>query len=154
MQAALDPENYDPDIKILVPRETNSTVGHGRIVMLKKEQRLSNILNQIENNLNTIVQVNIDQNLSVKKVAFTPGAFDESWIPQLVNRNVDLLITGEIKHHVGVMLKERGIAMFAAGHGASEQTVIPLLKSKLISKFSKIPFVENPGITYNQLRSE
>ncbi len=52
------------------------------------------------------------------------------------------------------MLHERSIALFAAGHGASEQTVIPLLKHKLAEEFSEIYFVENPGINYNQLRSE
>jgi len=154
VEASLNPESYYSDIKILIPHEMKSEVGHGRIVMLKEEQRLSYLLKQVENNLKTTVQVNLDQNSTVQKIVFTPGSFDESWIPQLEQQAVDLLITGEIKHHVGVMLKERGIAMFAAGHGASEQTVIPLLQTKLSKKFSKINFVENPGITYNQLRSE
>ncbi|NLM18621.1 MAG: Nif3-like dinuclear metal center hexameric protein [Clostridiaceae bacterium] len=154
IQAALNPESYFSDIKIFIPHEMKPEVGHGRIVMLKEEQRLSHLLKQVESNLKTTIQVNLDENLTVQKIVFTPGSFDESWIPQLEQQAVDLLITGEIKHHVGVMLKERGIAMFAAGHGASEQTVIPLLQTKLTNKFSKINFVENPGITYNQLRSE
>ncbi|MGB4610547.1 MAG: Nif3-like dinuclear metal center hexameric protein [Saccharofermentanales bacterium] len=154
LQAALEPGSYYSDIKILIPHEIENAVGHGRIVRLKEEQNLSSLLQQVENNLKTTVQVNLDQNWTIQRIVFTPGSFDESWIPRLEQQKVDLLITGEIKHHVGVMLKERGIAMFAAGHGASEQTVIPLLKSKLSNKFSKINFVENPGITYNQLRSE
>ncbi|NLJ70205.1 MAG: Nif3-like dinuclear metal center hexameric protein [Clostridiaceae bacterium] len=154
IQAALNPDSYFKDFKILIPNELKPTVGHGRIVILKENQKLSDLLQQVEYNLKTSVQVNLDQNLMVNKLAFTPGSFDESWIPQLEQQEVDLLITGEIKHHVGVMLKERKIAMFAAGHGASEQTVIPLLHTKLSNKFFNINFVENPGITYNQLRSE
>lgn len=154
IDAALNPQIYFSEMEILVPNETKTTVGHGRIVTLKETHKLSNLLEQVEHNLKTSVQVNLDKNLPVKKIVFCPGAFDESWIAQLVQQKIDLLITGEIKHHVGIMLKERGIAMFAAGHGASEQTVIPLLQTKLSNKFLNINFVENPGITYNQLRSE
>lgn len=154
LQAALDPDSYNENFKILIPHTEKPEVGHGRYVILKDGQKLSYLLKQMENNLKTSIQVNTDHDKTVKKIVFTPGSFDESWIPELEKLNVELLVTGEIKHHVTVMLKERGIALFAAGHGASEQTVIPFLAKQLTGKFSDINFVENPGINYNKLKSE
>ncbi len=146
--------SYHSDLEILVKNEHYSQVGHGRIVSLTQPVLLSRIQKQIDFNLKTSSQINTDSDRKIKKICFTPGAFDESWIPLLAEKQIELLITGEIKHHVGVMLNERGIAMLAAGHGASEQTVIPHLKSILEEIFPAINFVENPGIIYNLLKSE
>jgi dinuclear metal center YbgI/SA1388 family protein len=154
VETALTKDSYLKNPEILIPLEDKAEVGHGRIVTLNQEQLLSKLLVQVEHNLSSRIQVNTDQDRDVKRIAFTPGAFEESWIPELKKQNIDLLITGEIKHHATVMLHERSIALFAAGHGASEQTVIPLLKHKLAEEFSEIYFVENPGINYNRLRSE
>lgn len=154
LKTSLKSIGYSPEIEILVPSENKPDVGHGRVVNLNKEQMLSYLLKKIEDNLKTTIQVNTDQDVAINKIVFTPGAFEESWISDLVKRKIDLLITGEIKHHATVMLKERNIALFAAGHGASEQTIIPFLKKKLEKKFPEISFVKNLEITYNQLRSE
>lgn len=146
--------SYEKNIEILQPNLEEPNIGHGRILKLTEKMKLSSLLKAIENNLSTVIQVNTDQNDFVEKIAFTPGAFDEEWIATLVKKEIDLLVTGEIKHHVSVMLKERNIALFAAGHGASEQTIVPYLVDQLKTSFPNIPFVENPGIVYNCLRSE
>ena len=154
LQAALKGLSYKKDLKILAADLQNPKVGQGRLVDLDQPVLLSALQAFFDRNLSTSCQTNTDRDRPVQKLAFTPGAFDESWIPLLLENKVEVLVTGEIKHHVSVMLEERGIALLAAGHGASEQTVIPLLADQLRAAFPQINFVENPGILYNQLRSE
>lgn len=139
---------------ILLPNELNPKIGHGRIVKLQSAVKLKHLMQEIEHNLQTVCQVNTDRDVEIKRIAFTPGSFDESWIEQLEALQVDLLVTGEIKHHVSVMLYERNITLLAVGHGASEQTIIPFLNKHFTEKFPELNFVENPGIVYNHLRSE
>ncbi len=140
--------------EILIPNEENPSAGHGRVVRLNETLKLSELQNKVDSNLQTVCQTNMDQNMDIRKVVFTPGAFDENWISELEKKQVDLLITGEIKHHVSVMLYERGIALLTAGHGASEQTIVSVISKYFHNKFPEINFVENPGIVYNRLRSE
>lgn len=146
--------SFSQDIKILQANLDNPDLGHGRIVMLDKKAKLSTLIHEFEANLLTVIQVNTDQDNLIRRIVFIPGAFDEEWIPLLEEEQIDLLVTGEIKHHATVMLNERKIAVFAVGHGASEQTVIPYLAKSLKKVFPNINFVESSKIVYNYLRSE
>lgn len=145
---------YDQNTGILIPNPSCHDIGHGRIIKLIHPIQLNKLISIIDHNLKTRCQINTDRNRTVEHLCFTPGAFDESWISSLQNKGVEVLITGEIKHHVTVMLEERGIAVIATGHGASEQTIVPHLKHILSNDFPKINFVECPGIVYNLLISE
>ena len=81
----------------------------------------------------------------VKRVFVQGGAFDEENLDVIVSSGVDLVISGEIKHHLMVYLEECGIAAFAAGHNATERIYLPKLKNVLDEKFSSMPIFVDFG---------
>lgn len=78
------------------------------------------------------------KNNLVQTVALACGSFESSVIPEMVERECDVLITGEIKHHILVDLEARGIRVIVAGHEATERVVLPMLKEKLTHAFSEL----------------
>ncbi|NLT12299.1 MAG: Nif3-like dinuclear metal center hexameric protein [Clostridiaceae bacterium] len=78
------------------------------------------------------------KNSMVQTVALACGSFDASVIPEMVARECDVLIAGEIKHHVLVDLEARGIRVIIAGHEATERVVLPMLQEKLTHAFSEL----------------
>lgn len=55
----------------------------------------------------------------IKKVALVGGAADSEWIAAQ-RAGADVLITGEVKQHIGLEASESGFALIAAGHYATE----------------------------------
>lgn len=154
LKVALSGLDLESEIDILIPDSEIIGAGQGRIVNLKQSTYLSTLIKTIEKNLKTVCQTNTDEDQRILRIAVCPGAFEESWIDELVRQKVDMLLVGEIKHHVTVMLHERNIVLAAAGHGASEQTIIPYLADYLRKKIPELNFAENEGIVYNYLRSK
>lgn len=123
-------------MKAVRPNET-LPYGYGRVVQIEKKTAWE-LLKLIEENL---APAGILRNFSkteaetrsVKHLAFCNGAFDESWIGLLKERGVELLVTGEIKHHVLMALKEEGIFTLCVGHGTSEIYGMRFLKAYLES---------------------
>ena len=89
-----------------------------------------------------IITIN-DPNNKVSKVFVQGGAFDEDSIPAIVAAGCDTVISGEIKHHVTVMLEELGINSIIAGHSATEQVYLPKLAKLLSDQFPQIKFIVN-----------
>ena len=89
-----------------------------------------------------IITINDPQN-KVKKVFVQGGSFDEDSIPAIVAAGCDTVISGEIKHHVTVMLEELGINSIIAGHSATEQVYLPKIAKMLEEEFPQIKFIVN-----------
>lgn len=74
---------------------------------------------------------------TVSRVFVQGGAFDEDNIPFILNdSDIDLVISGEIKHHLCVLLEEEGISTLIVGHNASERVYLPKLKNVLDEQFN------------------
>lgn len=71
----------------------------------------------------------------ISRVFVQGGAFDEDNIPFIIDDEVDLVISGEIKHHLCVLLEEHGISTLIVGHNASERVYLPKLKNVLDEEF-------------------
>ena len=71
------------------------------------------------------------------------GAFDEDSVPAIIAAGCDTVVSGEIKHHVTVMLEELGINSIIAGHSATEQVYLPKLAKLLSDQFPQIKFIVN-----------
>jgi len=90
--------------------------------------------------------------VSVKKVAIFCGSFDEDYIAAVKRHNPDILVTGDIKHHIAIDLIENGICAVDCGHYGTEKVVIGMFKEMLCDKFRDVDFIEsqnsdNPIIT-------
>jgi putative NIF3 family GTP cyclohydrolase 1 type 2 len=64
---------------------------------------------------------------------------------------VDAILTGEIKHHVGLELALRGILAFDAGHDVSERIVLPDLSHRLAALAPQLTFAVDLGFDYNRI---
>ena len=105
---------------------------------------LGRFLKVIENSLNCSGCISIcDQSRKVGKVFCQGGAFDESSIPAIIDNGIDTVISGEIKHHICVLLDELGISTIIAGHSATEQVYLPRLKKVLEDRFEGIEVIIN-----------
>ena len=67
-------------------------------------------------------------NTMFQTVAFWGGSWDDTLLPVLLDKNVDLLFVGETKWHVLIAAKEAGVTMFP-GHGQSESWILPKVKT-------------------------
>lgn len=100
-------------------------LGFGRIVGLEESKTALEVLEQLAYNC---LPSGIHRNFSkteakehlVHRIAFCNGAFDETWISLLKEKQVNFLVTGEIKFHVLVELKKQKIFTAVLGHGTSE----------------------------------
>lgn len=95
--------------------------------------------------------LNFDEDAAVERIAVAGGSFDETWLPLLVEKNVDLLISGEIKHHVMLNLNEQGIAAIIAGHELTERVILHPLAHYLSLRATELGFAIHTGLDYNKI---
>ena len=76
-----------------------------------------------------------DGDRMVSKVFVQGGAFDEDSIPYILEAGCDTVISGEIKHHICVLLEEYGVSALILGHSATEQVYLPRFSKVLEQKF-------------------
>lgn len=104
-----------------------------------KEAKLSDVMTLVKKNLNSSGCISInDINTTVTRAFIQGGSFDEDVIPVLVENGVDLVISGEIKHHICLLLESYGISTIIAGHNATERVYLPALKNLINEKYEDI----------------
>lgn len=71
-------------------------------------------------NLRVVCPNNKSIDDEVMKIGVSCGAFDGEydWISE---NDIDVLVTGELKHHNAIALKERGVFVISAGHYETEE---------------------------------
>lgn len=78
-------------------------------------------------------------NRPIRTVAVCGGS-GGSLLSKAIERGVDAFVTGDIKHDQMIKAGEAGITIVDAGHFATENTVIPVLREKLSRRFSDVLF--------------
>ncbi|MBR1796668.1 MAG: Nif3-like dinuclear metal center hexameric protein [Clostridiales bacterium] len=84
-----------------------------------------------------------------RKVFVQGGAFDEDSIPSVRDSGAELVVSGEIKHHVTLLLAHMGILSVIAGHNATERVFVENLMTVLQEKFKDVPFYYDEGHEHN-----
>ncbi len=102
-----------------------------RKVVLDEEWELSDLAKYIKNELGlkNIRMVRSKQNKKIKKLGLTTGGGD-SFIPQVLS-NVDLFITGDLRHHIALDSSEQDLHLIDLEHYGSEKFVVDLLENIL-----------------------
>jgi len=96
------------------------------------------------------VQLSSAVNSEIGEVYISAGAFDSDLIPLLIKSEISLVITGEIKHHHMLALKEAGILVIAAGHEATETPVFFSLEKRLEEAFPELKISVCPGNVFQK----
>ncbi len=140
------------DLSIVRAVDPRVTWGLGRISTLSEPQSRFAIAARVNNHLQTAgCFLNFDTDAAVNKVAVCGGSFDGGWIDRLVAERVDLLISGEIKHHDLLAMGMRGIGAIAAGHDCTERVILPSLAGALTEQFPDVKFAVDMGLNYNNI---
>ena len=77
----------------------------------------------------------------VRKAAIVPGSGSD-YIDQAIKAGADVMITGDISHHVGLDAAEKGISVIDAGHYGLEKIFIPYMKSFLSRELPELQVFE------------
>ncbi len=126
--------------------------GFGRIGDLPSPARLSVVTRQLRQRLHTPhLMILAKEDSRIAKVAVCPGSFDGEWVPLVTAAKCDLLVTGEIKHHVQLELFEAGVAVVTAGHDVSERIVLEPLARLLQDVFPQVGFAVSLPFDYNKI---
>lgn len=115
------------DTKVLCSDEET---GLGRIGRLPEKMSFEAFLTLVKSVLNVkYVRYVGDLNREVRTVAVLGGAGGD-YLECAVQEGADVMLTAEVKHHIGLYAKEAGIALVDAGHFETENIVLePLLET-------------------------
>jgi dinuclear metal center YbgI/SA1388 family protein len=76
------------------------------------------------------LRVGGDPSATVRRVAVCGGA-GESLIPAALSAGADVLVTGDLRHHVALDARGSGLAVVDAGHHATEAAALPAFAAAL-----------------------
>ncbi len=133
--------------------EDRQSIGmYARAGLLPRPMALSELRRFVTEKLGSSgCRLNTDMNHEVERVGIFPGSFSADEIDSLMTMNLQCVITGEIKHHVGLMLAARGISVIDAGHDVTERVVLLPLAEKLSKMLPQISFAVMDGLDYNRV---
>ena len=147
---SLDLDVDEVGYQVLQPLEGRPDYGYGLYANLKEPQSFLEFAELIAQRLEIpACQRFTSTNRQVRRISLFPGSFDASCIARLEEIKSDVLITGEIKHHVALMLEARGVNVLAVGHDVSERDVMLLLAAHLHTVFPDLRIEVDAGIDYN-----
>ncbi len=118
----------------------------GRKGILERKMSLEEYTVEVKKHLGLdTIRVVGDLEAEVKKVAVVSGA-GASFINQVINQEIDLLVTGDLKYHEAREAEAVGLAVIDAGHQGTEEIVVSYL-CKLLARECKarglqIEFIE------------
>lgn len=120
--------------EIIEKNSFDAEAGIGRIVSLEKGERLSTLATTVKKKLKVpTVRVAGDLNKIIKKIAFINGS-GEDFFQKALEKNVDLVITGDTTYHFASDYSEMGMAILDVGHFNSEWPVLVSLIKALEKK--------------------
>lgn len=113
--------------------------GYGKYGLLNKEVNGVEFIEDLKILLNLKnVRVIGKLNKMIKKVAVFSGSFDPILVNEIIKRDIDVMITGDVKYHTALDATENGLLLVDAGHFGTESIVVDLLSDILTSKFPNL----------------
>ncbi len=123
---------YEEPAYDIFPLKSHTKAGIGLIARLSSEQNIENILIRTKNSLNIpylrIVKANEQK---IKTIALCTGS-GGSLIDKALKKKVDLLITGDVRHHEALTAKEMGLNIIDIEHFYTERYFVTAIKEQLI----------------------
>lgn len=109
--------------------------GLGRIGSLARPKKLKSLITIIKRRtgLKNILLAAAGESQTIKTAAVCPGSCGK--LGAEIAGNVDLYLTGELRHHDALMLQRCGTNVICLGHGNSERPALKALAETLKSNF-------------------
>lgn len=122
---------------------------YGRCMLMRERLKLDNLSSRIRRVFGAGCRINLPTHIGVRNIALYPGSLPQEEIGVVLGADIDLVICGEVKHHLNVLLADNDVAVMDIGHGQSEQPVLEPLAERLHSQFSQVKFAVHQAIDYN-----
>lgn len=112
----------------------------GKIGELFPPQDPEIFINNIKRTLNIKgVRLIGTPNKKISKVAVFSGSFDEEVLNEIPSDlDIDIIISGDIKYHTAIQIKEMGICAIDAGHFGTENIIVAEIANRLRLSFPNI----------------
>ncbi|GFR36117.1 Nif3-like dinuclear metal center hexameric protein [Thermobrachium celere] len=138
INALLKTHPYEEPAYDIIKLENKIYKGIGRIGILEKTVKAKDVANELKEklNLNFVVIIG-DTERQIRKVAIVGGAGGDL-IHIAKNKGCDLIITGDVKHHVAIEALEDDIVVLDATHFGLEQVFIEHIKTLLNNSFNSL----------------
>ena len=118
--------------------------GIGQYGMLPEAMPVFQLCEQIKQTFELQgVQVYGDVSRQVQRIAISPGA-GNSMISHALYKQCDVLITGDISHHIGIDAVAQGLAVIDAGHYGIEHIFIQDMAAFLSEKLKGVKIISAP----------
>ncbi|HKM35594.1 MAG TPA: Nif3-like dinuclear metal center hexameric protein [Lachnospiraceae bacterium] len=115
-----------------------SKEGIGRYGMLPRTMTLSECAEFVKDIFRLpAVRVYGELKDKVEIAAISPGSA-KSVIPYAVQTGVDVLISGDIDHHMGIDLVSQGVSVIDAGHYGLEKLFVPFMKDYFLRNLPEV----------------
>ncbi len=138
----------DPNEKLL----KTVVPGIGRICEPCKETSLFDFYKTVLENLKTPgCHINFDTDRQIRKILVTGGSYDSDWNSEVLEKNIDVIVSGEIKHHDMVFFERYGVATLSAGHDTTERVILSVFADYLKLKLDEIRFAVCQSFDYNKV---
>ncbi|MHC4843045.1 MAG: Nif3-like dinuclear metal center hexameric protein [Planctomycetota bacterium] len=106
-------------------------IGLGRVGKLAKPTQLKNIIKHIKKSTGAkAIGIIGKKNRLVKTAAVCAGSCGKI-INQVISQNIDLYVTGELKHHYALAAQESGLTCLCLSHTVSERFILKKLAKQL-----------------------
>ncbi len=138
LSSMLEAHPYEEVAYDVYPLELSfNEYGMGKTGVLDEACKLEDFILLVKERLNIEnVRVIGRAKSEIRNVAVFCGGFDESIFPAL--KEVDALVTGDLKYHASLDASEEGLLIIDAGHFATERIMVPRLVQLLSEKFAGI----------------
>jgi dinuclear metal center YbgI/SA1388 family protein len=120
------------ELEILIPEESNKTMGLGRIGKLMPARTLGELIDALHRILTIKTPVSYvgNKHALITKVALCTGA-GGNYIKLAAERGCDVLITGDVGYHDALLAAGIGLSVIDGGHYYTEQLFIENVACRL-----------------------
>jgi dinuclear metal center YbgI/SA1388 family protein len=122
--------------------DTGETVSLGRVGKLSEPCSMPDYLARLKKELSVNGLRYHDAGRDVHRVAISSGSGTAEW-ENALKSDCDTFVTADIKYHLFLEAKERGINLIDAGHYSTENLISAVLLGKLKAAFPTVDSVES-----------
>ncbi len=121
--------------------------GTGRIGVFHRETGLFELYATVLHTLQTSgCHINFDADRPVRRILVIGGSYDSQWNRDVLDNDVDVVISGEIKHRDLIFFSRHGVAAIAAGHDATERVVLGEIAARWNREIEGVEFLVCPSL--------
>ncbi len=125
--------------------------GYGRYTDELQDAKLVHFLKRINQHLQGLgLWLNTDEHeTEVGRLACIGGAYDASWLSDILRLKIKTLVVGEIKHHQMQQLAAHQVQAVMVGHDVSERVVLHPWASEIRRWYPNLQVEVWTGLNYN-----